>query len=260
MGFRVESETARYLILTTPRHGEFYRAITLPSSRRPATTRSSQSAGRRSSRRAASSAWSSSHRCPTANPCRVAGCHAADAGHPEDHLGLPGAPVMRGNVLARDIRPHSARRRSHPWEGAAVGEHGFRERHGVRLPTPGPRAEVAEFRFTGGLNRRRSREPPGSTPTHWQTKRRSGAERAFSEPSFGGVQPGYMFCGRSPAPAATVDHSGRRLSGDDPRTHSTYPWVVAVLLLCVSRSRSGRSIGWRGGRPACVVRPGRRLG
>ncbi len=30
-GFRVESETARYLILTTPRHGEFYRAITVPS-------------------------------------------------------------------------------------------------------------------------------------------------------------------------------------------------------------------------------------
>ena len=30
-GFRVESETARYLILTTPRHGEFYRAITKPS-------------------------------------------------------------------------------------------------------------------------------------------------------------------------------------------------------------------------------------
>lgn len=30
-GFRVESETARYLILTTPRHGEFYRAISLPS-------------------------------------------------------------------------------------------------------------------------------------------------------------------------------------------------------------------------------------
>ena len=30
-GFRVESETARYLILTTPRHGRFYRAITLPS-------------------------------------------------------------------------------------------------------------------------------------------------------------------------------------------------------------------------------------
>ena len=29
-GFRVESETARYLILTTPRHGEFYRAISLP--------------------------------------------------------------------------------------------------------------------------------------------------------------------------------------------------------------------------------------
>lgn len=30
-GFRVESETARYLILTTPQHGEFYRAITLAS-------------------------------------------------------------------------------------------------------------------------------------------------------------------------------------------------------------------------------------
>ena len=30
-GFRVESDVARYLILTTPRHGEFYRAITLPS-------------------------------------------------------------------------------------------------------------------------------------------------------------------------------------------------------------------------------------
>jgi quercetin dioxygenase-like cupin family protein len=30
-GFRIESETARYLIFTTPRHGEFYQAITLPS-------------------------------------------------------------------------------------------------------------------------------------------------------------------------------------------------------------------------------------
>jgi len=30
-GFRVMSETARYLILTTPRHGQFYRAITLAS-------------------------------------------------------------------------------------------------------------------------------------------------------------------------------------------------------------------------------------
>ena len=28
-GFRVESDTARYLLLTTPRHGEFYRAISL---------------------------------------------------------------------------------------------------------------------------------------------------------------------------------------------------------------------------------------
>ncbi len=27
-GFRIDSETARYLILTTPRHAEFYRAIT----------------------------------------------------------------------------------------------------------------------------------------------------------------------------------------------------------------------------------------
>lgn len=30
-GFRIESETARYLILTTARHGQFYRAITVPS-------------------------------------------------------------------------------------------------------------------------------------------------------------------------------------------------------------------------------------
>lgn len=30
-GFRGASERARYLILTTPRHGRFYRAITLPS-------------------------------------------------------------------------------------------------------------------------------------------------------------------------------------------------------------------------------------
>lgn len=30
-GFRVESETARYLILTTPHHGEFYRAISRAS-------------------------------------------------------------------------------------------------------------------------------------------------------------------------------------------------------------------------------------
>lgn len=32
-GFRVASDTARYLILTTPRHAEFYRAITVPSPR-----------------------------------------------------------------------------------------------------------------------------------------------------------------------------------------------------------------------------------
>lgn len=30
-GFRIESEAARYLILTTPRHGQFYRAITMAS-------------------------------------------------------------------------------------------------------------------------------------------------------------------------------------------------------------------------------------
>ncbi len=30
-GFRIESETARYLILTTARHGDFYRAISVPS-------------------------------------------------------------------------------------------------------------------------------------------------------------------------------------------------------------------------------------
>lgn len=34
-GFRIESEPARYLILTTPRHAQFYRAITDPS---PLTT------------------------------------------------------------------------------------------------------------------------------------------------------------------------------------------------------------------------------
>ena len=30
-GFRVESDSARYLILTTPRHGDFYRAISVPA-------------------------------------------------------------------------------------------------------------------------------------------------------------------------------------------------------------------------------------
>jgi quercetin dioxygenase-like cupin family protein len=32
-GFRIESESARYLLLTTPRHGDFYRAITVPGPR-----------------------------------------------------------------------------------------------------------------------------------------------------------------------------------------------------------------------------------
>jgi quercetin dioxygenase-like cupin family protein len=30
-GFRIESDTARYLILTTAHHGDFYRAISIPS-------------------------------------------------------------------------------------------------------------------------------------------------------------------------------------------------------------------------------------
>lgn len=30
-GFRIVSDAARYLIFTTPRHGEFYRAISMPS-------------------------------------------------------------------------------------------------------------------------------------------------------------------------------------------------------------------------------------
>jgi quercetin dioxygenase-like cupin family protein len=34
-GFRIESETARYLILTTARHGDFYRAITNPEEAPP---------------------------------------------------------------------------------------------------------------------------------------------------------------------------------------------------------------------------------
>ena len=49
-GFRIESETARYLILTTPRHGEFYRAITNPS-QPDGSAAASRCAGRRSRRR-----------------------------------------------------------------------------------------------------------------------------------------------------------------------------------------------------------------
>ena len=45
-GFRVESETARYLILTTPRHGEFYRAISLTSGPGEAAPDESLPAGR----------------------------------------------------------------------------------------------------------------------------------------------------------------------------------------------------------------------
>lgn len=36
-GFRIESERARYLILTTARHGDFYRAISMPSRGEPVT-------------------------------------------------------------------------------------------------------------------------------------------------------------------------------------------------------------------------------
>ena len=63
-GFRIESETARYLIFTTPRHGEFYRAITCPRDLE-ACRRSSRSTGRRSSKPARSTASSSSGRCRT---------------------------------------------------------------------------------------------------------------------------------------------------------------------------------------------------
>ncbi len=42
-GFRVESETARYLILTTPRHGRFYRAITAGGGTRRRAAGSSRS-------------------------------------------------------------------------------------------------------------------------------------------------------------------------------------------------------------------------
>jgi quercetin dioxygenase-like cupin family protein len=49
-GFRIESEAARYLILTTPHHGEFYRAITSPSqpdgSPPPASTEGAQGVGK----------------------------------------------------------------------------------------------------------------------------------------------------------------------------------------------------------------------
>ena len=49
-GFRIESETARYLLPTTPRHGEFYRAITLPTqpdgSPPPALTESPKGVGK----------------------------------------------------------------------------------------------------------------------------------------------------------------------------------------------------------------------
>ena len=70
-GFRIESETARYLIRTTPRHGRFYRAIRL---RRclVACLHSNRSRDRRSNRRAATTASSSSGRCRIqANSCSL---------------------------------------------------------------------------------------------------------------------------------------------------------------------------------------------
>ena len=63
-GFRVESEKARYLIPTTPRHGQFYRAITL-ASRSGNLPPLDSVQGRRSSRRARTMASSSLGRCPT---------------------------------------------------------------------------------------------------------------------------------------------------------------------------------------------------
>ena len=63
-GFRIESETARYLILTTPRHGDFYRAITLPA-RADGSPPSKRSKDRRSRRPRRDSGSSSSGRCRT---------------------------------------------------------------------------------------------------------------------------------------------------------------------------------------------------
>ena len=62
-GFRIESETARYLILTTPRHGQFYRAITLPFSQAGAR-HSSRSTDRRSTKQPRSTGSSSWDNCP----------------------------------------------------------------------------------------------------------------------------------------------------------------------------------------------------
>jgi quercetin dioxygenase-like cupin family protein len=45
-GFRIESERARYLILTTARHGEFYRAITRASPVEPVGAAQIKQAGR----------------------------------------------------------------------------------------------------------------------------------------------------------------------------------------------------------------------
>ncbi len=49
-GFRVESETARFLILTTPHHGEMYREISVPAltdGSRPDDTSTAGGAGAR---------------------------------------------------------------------------------------------------------------------------------------------------------------------------------------------------------------------
>lgn len=46
-GFRIESDEARYLILTTAQHGEFYRAITAAERGQPVTGDQIQAASRR---------------------------------------------------------------------------------------------------------------------------------------------------------------------------------------------------------------------
>jgi hypothetical protein len=63
-GFRVESGSARYLILTTPHHGAFYEAITLPARTGGEPPLESLKRGT-SERRPSSMGSSSSGRSPT---------------------------------------------------------------------------------------------------------------------------------------------------------------------------------------------------
>ncbi len=120
-GFRVESETARYLILTTPRHGEFYRAIT--SRRDRAVCRPwNRSKDNRSSRPPATMASSSSDRCQI------------------KRLAAPRGPSLRVDrqSLARSRQPSSFARPSPPFRmtqswfhsktGRAIGPIAFIQR------------------------------------------------------------------------------------------------------------------------------------